>query len=79
MLAFLISLCYSERKPPETTPPTLEVRKLKNFRGCGYLGCINDPTEDNAERKAIMGRTQFLFCSEYCYDEWLRSPQYRIS
>ncbi len=79
MIPFIISLCYSDRKPPKNTPPTLEVRQLKNFRGCGYLGCINEPTEDNATRKAIMGRTQFLFCSENCYDEWLRLPQYRIS
>ena len=74
MLAFIISLCYSPRKPEKIEPTTMEVTKKFNLSNCGYLGCINEVSDETTKRIAKIGRKQYKFCSQYCYDEWLQTP-----
>jgi len=41
---------------------------------CSYLGCINELSEENTVRTAKIGHKHYKFCSNYCYEEWLKIP-----
>jgi len=71
---FIISLCYSVRKPIEEIPTKMKTPKKMKIRDCGNLGCINEIVKENKVRKAIVSGKHYGFCSEYCYEEWLSMP-----
>lgn len=73
-MAFIISLCYSPRKPKKKETTTMEVRKKNYPIDCSYLGCINELSEENTVRTAKIGHKHYKFCSNYCYEEWLKIP-----
>ncbi len=70
----IISLCYSERKPAKDKPTRMKTPIKNKIRDCGYLGCVNEITEESIVRRAIVGNKHYGFCSEYCYEEWLSMP-----
>ena len=74
MLAYIISLCYSPRKSEKREPTIMEVRKKIHLPDCGYLGCINEVSNETVVQTAKIGQKQYKFCSNYCYEEWLRVP-----
>ena len=43
----IISLCYSERKPAKDKPTRMKTPIKNKIRDCGYLGCVNEITEES--------------------------------
>jgi len=74
MFAYIMNLCYSERKPSISEPTEMEMKKKYIIKDCSYLGCINEITPENIKRRARVAKRSFHFCSEYCYEEWLQIP-----
>ena len=75
-----ISWCYTDRKTLKIDTPHMKGAKVVSMedimpRDCSYLGCINELTEDNVIQKAKIGKRLLGFCSQYCYEEWLRCPR----